>query len=145
MDTSELRKEYLRIVTGSTGLPGFDTSVPLDVSPLPNEYYLVSNVSRTQTTLAKAPESYVTGYRKNENRVFLNVDVNVRLKKGFNSSFSVEKYVDAIIENLSSSLNPQGYYVKETKLVNMVPMNVVTDTNSIQRMVISFEHWVSKK
>ncbi|MDR2274352.1 MAG: hypothetical protein LBF27_25820 [Sphingobacterium sp.] len=145
MDTSELRRSYLEILTPILGIPGFDTSIPIDISPLPNAYFLVSDVTRTPTQYGKGTLANVTAFRESENRVFMNVDICVINGLGFHSSLSVENLIDISIERVTTLLNPNGYYVKETKVVNVVPLHLVTDTQNIQRKVVAFEHWISKK
>lgn len=145
METSEIRKSYLEILEPTLGVQGFDTLIPLDLVPLPNSYFIVSNVSRASTTLAKGSSSKITSYRNSESRVFLNVDVSVLNELGFHSSLSVETMVSRVIEMITNGINPNGYYIKETKVVNVVPLHQVTDTHNINRIVVSFEHWVSKR
>jgi len=145
MDTSELRKSYLEILTPLLGIVGFDTSIPIDYDPLPTEYFLVSDVTRTPTQYGKGNSSTVTAFRQSENRIFMNVDICVINELGFHSSLSVENIIEVVIDAISTSLNPDGYYVKETKVVNTVPLHIVTDTQNIQRKVVSFEHWISKR
>jgi len=145
MDTSELRKSYIELISNAISAPGYDTSIPLDVTPLPTTYFIVSNVSRINTTLAKSFSSDVTAFRNAENKVFLNVDMIVVNDLGYHSSLLVESYIETIIEKITKELNPTGYYVKETKVVNIVPLHMVTESQNIQRMVVSFEHWISKR
>jgi len=145
MDTSELRKSYIELLTSYLGIQGFDTSIPLDHSPLPTTYFLVSNVTRTINQYAKGFSSDVTAFRNTEYRVFLNVDISVVTDLGFHSSYSVEQMIETVIEKITKELNPVGYYVKETKVVNVVPLNLITETHNINRMVVAFEHWISKR
>lgn len=143
MDTSEIRKAYIELISNLIGLPGYDTLVPVDESP--DRYFIVSNVTRTSTAAGKAHSSDNTAYRRTENRVFINVDIVVVTELGVHSSLEVEDLVDSIVESVKRGLRPDGYLVKETLVQNTVPLHLTTESNQIQRMVVSFEHWVQKR
>ena len=144
-DTAEIRKSYINLISNLIGLPGYDTLVPIDEEP--DAYFVVTNVSRVQTARGKTKgtSGMRTGFRMTENRVFLNVDICVTTELGVHSSISVEQFIDPIIDVISEGLNPDGFYIKETKVGSVIPLNLITGTRNIQRMVVPFEHWVSKR
>lgn len=142
-DSAEIRKAYIDLVSNLIGIPGFDTEVPVDENP--SQYFIITNPTVNPTLAGKALSSDNTGYRYTENRVFINLDLIVESDLGTHSSVSVEHLVEHIEDSVKRGLRPNGYLVKETRLVNVVPMHVTTETQHIQRVVLAFEHWVQKR
>ena len=143
MNTSEIRKKYIQLLSGLLGIPGYDTMVPIGESP--TAYFVVSNVARTTTAPGKGQMPDNSGFRRTEDRVFVNVDFNVWTEWGVHSSLEVEQFIDLAVHAITRGLQPDGYHVKETKVTNLVPLHTQTTTHRIQRMVLSFEHWVHEK
>jgi hypothetical protein len=64
---------------------------------------------------------------------------------GYVSNAWVDWASEVYEEAVRRQLIVTGYSVKETTKTNEVPLPVNTPTISIQRKVLTFEHWLAKK
>lgn len=141
----ELRKAHIDLILSTLGITGYDQSIPIDVVPLPNRYALVTSVNNQNTLGAKPYSDDNMAYRHTEIQSFINVDIVDVNDFGFASNAWVD-WASEVYENaVRRQLVVDGYSVKETAKTNEVPLPVTTDTLSIQRIVMTFEHWLAKK
>lgn len=143
MGTSDIRRAYIDLLSNLLQIPGFDTLVPIDKDP--RTFFIISNVDQMETLPAKGLKSDNTAYRETERSVLLNLDITVETDFGVHSSVEAEQLMSTALYSIKRGLRPEGFYVKQTRVLNIAPLHLTTKTRQIQRFVATIEHWVSEK
>jgi hypothetical protein len=141
----DVRKAHIDLILATLGIQGFDESLPLDLQPLPNRYAVVTSVNKQGTLGTKPYATDNMAYRHNEIQYFVNIDLIDVNEMGYVSNAWVDWASEVYEEAVRRQLIVTGYSVKETTKTNEVPLPVNTPTISIQRKVLTFEHWLAKK
>jgi hypothetical protein len=141
----DVRKAHVDLILATLGIQGFDEALPLDLQPLPNRYAVVTSVNKQGTLGTKPYATDNMAYRHNEIQYFVNIDLIDVNEMGYVSNAWVDWASEVYEEAVRRQLVVVGYSVKETTKTNEVPLPVNTPTISIQRKVLTFEHWLAKK
>lgn len=141
----ELRKAHIELVTATLGIAAYDQGIPLDLTQLPKRYAIVTAVNSQPTLGAKPVPADNMAYRQSETQAFIAVDIIDVNDFGFASNQWIEWACETYDDTARRQLVVPGYSVKQTIKSSEVPLPVETPTQSIQRTVITFEHWIAKK
>lgn len=126
-----IRKAYLTALAG-VGVQLYAGKVPVDKT-IPEHYILLSTQTKQRTAVSK------NGWEWNTQ---ITVDIIYRGKKGYSFMDRVDDTEGKVIEAIENGISVEGFAVKSTELVNSQPLNAETDTQSIERRILIYEHWV---
>lgn len=130
-----IRKAYIDAIELATGLTGYDTDIPKDVLALPKQYFIIRGQSKQRTSISKQLWEW-------DCQVTIDlVSVN---DLGYHSSASVDDIEQTVLTIIESGLVIPNFNNKSTRFVDSVPMPVDTLTESIDRKVIIYEHWLNR-
>lgn len=141
----QVRLAYISLIQSVTGLDCYDQSIPIDLQPLPDTYVLITTDNKNETSPGKPSISDLTAFNCTEINYATTVDIVSVSEKGFVSNVVVEDIETAIVNAIKTMLSVPGIMVKNTVLVNSQPLPVETPTSTVQRKVLSFQHWLSWK
>lgn len=127
-----IRKAYLTALAG-VGVPAYAGKVPISVTPIPQQYILLTTQTKQRTAVSK------NGWEWNTQ---ITIDIIYNGKKGFSQMDKVDDTEGKVIEAIENGISVEGFAVKSTELVNSQPLNAETDTQSIERRILIYEHWV---
>lgn len=128
-----IRDAYITALTSATGLPAYDSGVPIDVDPLPTKYFLVGSQTKNRFGVSKCGHEWMCSTQVQA------ISVN---EKGFNSMAVVDDMVQGVI-NAAPTISVSGFTVKMTRFVDDPVSNIETQTNTINRKVVMHEHWLN--
>lgn len=123
----KLPDKYLRksLIDALPEYKTFDVGVPND-EPLPDEYIIVSSITRREDDLAKGCFEW---------DLSVQVDIYSYNIKGFFSSAIVED-MEAYVLDKSKEVVIDGFVNKDCRLVQSRPMNYETPTHTVNRRVL---------
>lgn len=130
MVISKLRKAYIDLFPQYVI---YDTSVPID-EDLPELYITIDSQVKSET------ENFKGGY---DWQVLTMINIWTENEKGFISSAQLEEVEQEFERNM---IVIDGYNLKHRKLVeSRIWTPLETDTKTIGRMTIRFQHWIQWK
>lgn len=130
-----IRKAYIDAIESATGLSVFDTSIPKDVQPLPKQYILITAQSKQRTSISKQLWEWQCQVR---------VDIVSVNDMGYHSSVSVEDIEEIVINTIEAGLTIQNFNNKSTRFLDSTPLPTETTTQSIDRKIVDYEHWLNR-
>ena len=130
-----IRKAYIDAIELATGLSVYDTSIPKDVQPLPKQYILITAQSKQRTSISKQLWEWQCQVR---------VDIVSVNDMGYHSSVSVEDIEEIVISTIEAGLTIQNFNNKSTRFLDSTPLPTETVTESIDRKIVDYEHWLNR-
>ena len=128
-----IREAYITAITSVTGLPAYDSGIPIDVDPLPSKYFLVGSQTKNRFGISKCGHEWMCSTQVQA------ISVN---EKGFNSMAAVDDMVQGVI-NAAPVIVVAGFDLKMTRFVDDPVSNIETLTNTINRKIVMHEHWLN--
>lgn len=116
--------------------PIWEKRVPEDVKPVPNKYYLISTQSKQPTERKKDCFEW---------QCQIVIECISIQELGYASSIPVNNMEAAVITAIEAGIEVEGFDVKSYKFIGSVSLDTETQTNSIYRRVITYEHWLAEK
>lgn len=129
-----LRAAYITALAGQ-GLTAYDKKVPIDQQPPPSTYILVASQTKTTTVRSK------TDFEWNS-RITLNI-ISVN-PVGVSKTSVVDDMEEKCITVIENGILVSGFYVKSTYQISSLNLDIDGKTNSIERRVLLYEHWVAE-
>jgi hypothetical protein len=126
-----IRKAYLAALAGA-GVPVYAKKVPIDKA-IPQKYILLSTQTKQRTAVSK------NGWEWNTQ---ITIDIVFVGVKGVAQTDKVDDVEGAVIEAIENGITVDGFAVKSTDLINSQPLDIETPTQSIERRILIYEHWV---
>lgn len=130
-----IRAAYINALTSATGLPVFDDGIPIPEKDLPNKYYLLGTQTKNSTALSK--HGWEWSCTAEVHCIFVN-------DKGFNSSAEADDMEEAVLSAGASLSVPQFNYIT-TSFIDSVSSNIETQTNTVNRKIVIYRHWLNKE
>ena len=130
-----VRLAYVTALKEATGLPVYDTRIPISVDPVPSKYILLHSQTLQPTATSK------TCY---EWECTIVVDINSVQPQGNTSSVIVDDIQEQVITAVESLTGIPPFQMKSKKLENQYAQDVETDSASIQRRVLTYSHWLNR-
>lgn len=130
-----VREGYLAALTDQ-GLVAYNKTIPVDTIPDPQGYVLIESQSKNTTERSKTEFEWIS-------RITLHiVKVNVR---GYSTTTSVDDMEEKCINAVESGILVNNFYLKSTYLIESMNLDMTDKTNTIERRVLIYEHWLSEK
>lgn len=109
--------------------------LPKDRGVLEN-YILITSQTKNSTERSKCGFEWLCT---------VNFDIYHLNLLGYNSCVEVDEVEAKIISFIENGFTVVGFDLKSHELVNSVDLNLDTDTNSIERRVLTYQFWVMQK
>lgn len=123
------------IAIGSN-VPVYSGLVPKSVNPIPKRYIVLTSQTLQPTAMSK--ECY-------EWNATINLDVNHVNAQGYSSNEELDLIVEQVLNAMQIISIPEFQAPKNRhRLVNMVDLPIETETNSIQRKVLTYSFWLKR-
>ena len=131
-----IRKAWISALKTATGIDVWGKLVPKDVNPTPLKYILISSQSKNRFAVAKDCYEWICT---------INVDVINITPQGFVSTVTVDDIEETILNTVESGISVSGFTVKVVRLAGPpVDMDIDTETEMIERRILSYELWLNK-
>lgn len=129
-----LREGYLTALTAQ-GLTAFNKDIPVDVDPIPSEYVLIQSQSKDTTERSKEDFEWNA-------RIILHI-VSVH-QRGYTATTSVDDMEAKCITAVEAGIVVNGFYLKSTYLIESQDLDMTDKTETIERRVLIYEHWLAE-
>lgn len=127
-----IRKAY-KTAFAPVNLPVYGKIVPVNVKPIPQKYIILGTQTKQRTAISKNGWEWLTQ---------ITVDIVFQGAKGFSETDKLDDIEGQIIDIIENGITIDGFYLKSTNLISSQPLDVETDTQSIERRILIYEHWV---
>lgn len=127
-----IRKAYITALA-PIGIPVYGKKVPISVKPIPPQYIILSTQTKQRTAVSKNGWEWSTQ---------ITVDIVSQGAKGFSGTDKLDDIEGQVVDAIENGITVDGFYVKSTNLLNSQPLDTETDTQSIERRILIYEHWV---
>lgn len=129
-----LREGYL-IALRAQGLTVYNKTIPVDTIPDPQGYVLIESQSKTVTERSK------TSFEWNSRVTLHIVKVNAR---GYSTTTSIDDMEEKCINAVENGILVNNFYVKSTYQIESMNLDMTDKTNTIERRVLLYEHWLAE-
>lgn len=130
-----VRTAYISALELATGLKVWHRVVPKTVSPIPKNYILLDSQTKNETVKAKM--DYF------EWLVTLDVHIFNYNVKGYSDASKVDDIEEIVNRTIRiNGVTIPNFSNKEVEMLDSIPLPLETDTNSIDRTVIKYQHWL---
>jgi len=128
-----IRAAYIARLKSITGLNVWDKLVPKNITQ-PTMYIILDGQAKNETVNAKG--EYFEWLST--------IDVNIyRInEKGYSAGASIDDIEEQVLNAIRFGVPIAGFSNKNTKIIESMTLDAETTTQSIDRRVIKFEHWV---
>lgn len=126
-----IRKAYIEALANA-GVPVYAKKVPIDKN-IPQKYILLSTQTKQRTAISK------NGWEWNTQ---ITVDIVFKGAKGVSQGDKVDDVEGAVIDAIENGITVDGFAVKSTDLISSQPLDSETPTQSIERRILIYEHWI---
>ena len=130
-----VRTAYINALKLATGLQVWHKKVPKTVTVIPKNYILLDSQTKNETVKAK------TDYF--EWLVTLDVHIFNYNLKGYTDTVVVDDIEEKVIKTVKiDGVTIANFSNKNVDILDSIDLDLETDTNSIDRRIIKFEHWL---
>ena len=126
-----LRIAYLNALAG-IGVPVYAKKIPKDVK-IPLNFIILNAQLLKRTEVSKNSWEWLCA---------INVDITYNGVTGFASPVQTEIVEQAVLTAIEGGITVPGFFVKSTVLFNSLSMDAETPTQSIERRIITYQHWL---
>lgn len=127
-----IRKAYIEALANA-GVPVYAKKVPIDKN-IPQKYILLSTQTKQRTATSKDDRwEWLTQ---------ITIDIVFVGAKGISQTDKVDDVEGLVIEAIENGITVEGFAVKSTDLLNSQPLDDETPTQSIERRILIYEHWL---
>lgn len=130
-----IRKAYIDALSLATGLTVYDKGVPKDTDILPDEYIVIRSQTKQRTSISKSLWEWNSQ---------ITIDIISVNELGYYSTLKVDDYEQSAITSIESGLTIANFNNKSTRFIDSVPLDIDTKTNTINRKVLVYEHWLNR-
>lgn len=130
-----IRQAYLQLLT-DLAITAYNKDVPPDVNPLPSDYVLIESQSKTTTERSKTEFEWLC-------RVTLHI-IHIS-DRGYTATTFVDDTEEQCITAIEAGFDVPFFYLKSISLIDSINLDLTDKTNTIERRVLIYEHWVSEK
>lgn len=127
-----LRSAYLSALSG-IGIPGWAKKVPKNITPIPVNYFLVTSQTLNPTERSKDCFEWLCS---------IVIDVIYAGAAGYANPVQTETIEAQIITAIEAGITVEGFDVKSIRFIDSINLDEETDTQSIERRVITYQHWL---
>lgn len=131
-----IRKAYVDALSSATGLNVWNKGIPKDVEVLPDTYIILRSQTKQRTSVSKQLWEWQSQ---------ITIDIVSVNELGYNSTVVVDNIEQTVMNTIESGLTfGGGFNNKSTRFIDSVPLDIDTPTNTINRKVVIYEHWLNK-
>lgn len=130
-----LRKGYLTALTDQ-GLTAYNKDIPVNTDPIPGVYVLIESQSKQTTERSKED------FEWNCKIILHIIKVNQR---GYVTTTEVDDAEEKCINAVENGILVDNFYLKSAYLIESMNLDMIDKTNTIERRVLIYEHWLSEK
>lgn len=128
-----LRAAYITALAAVLNVPGWAKKVPKNANPIPANYFLVH--SQTLNPTERCKESF-------EWLCSIVVDIIYAGPSGYASPVQTETLEAGVFTAVENGIVVPGFDVKSIRFIDSINLDEETPTQSIERRVITYQHWL---
>lgn len=128
-----IRAAYASAISNATGLPVYDSGIPISVDDLPDKYYLIGTQTKNPTAASKYGWEWMCTVELH--CVFVN-------SKGYSSGATVDDMEEPVL-SIGRSLSVPEFRSIQTNFIDSIRLDMETQTNTINRKIVIYEHWLN--
>lgn len=117
-----------------TGKPVWAKKVPKNTT-IPPLYTLITTQIKTRTEVSKDCWEWLCQ---------MTLDIIGVRPAGYSSTVAIDDLEGQIVTIIEAGFNVQGFMVKDIRLIDSRPLDVETDTQSIERRILIYEYWLNR-
>jgi hypothetical protein len=132
-----IRAAYIESLQTATGVKVWHKKIPKNTSPVPSKYIILDSLTKNETVKAKG--EYFEW--------LCTIDVNIyNVKASGYSSAAVVDDLEQVVLNVvrMGNVRVMGFSNKNTAILETQDLSAETTTQSVDRKLIKFEHWLSR-
>lgn len=137
-----IRAAYITALSTATGLNVWHKRVPKNVTPIPGKYIILDSQTKNETVVAK--NSTVENNTYFEWLCNLNINIYNVNPIGFTNTAAIDDIEQIVISVIRSGIAIPNFSNKDTRILGSQDLSVETSTQSIDRLLIQFEHWLNR-
>lgn len=130
-----LQKSYIDAIKIATDLSGWPNRVPIDTKSIPLQYFLIATQTKNRTAISKNNWEWLCT---------IVVDIIYAGGRGFSSPVKNNTVEAQIISAIEGGISVEGFYVKSRELISSIPLNIDTNTQYLERTVLTYQHWLGQ-
>lgn len=136
-----IRIAYIQALQAATGLKVWHRKVPKNISPIPSKYIILDTQSKNETVNAKNNDERETYF---EWLVTLDVNIYNVNQVGYSNADVVDDLEQIVISVIRQGIDIPNFNNKNTNILESQDLSADTTTQSIDRKMIKFEHWLNR-
>lgn len=139
-----IRLAYITALESATGVKVWHKKVPKNVTA-PTKYIILDSLTKNETERSKPDGS---GNSQTRFEWLCTIDVNIYNvnQAGYTSSAVVDDLEQIVLNVVRGGIvSVQGFHNKDTRILESLDLSVETSTQSIDRKLVKFEHWLNEK
>lgn len=135
-----VRIGYIEALQAATGLKVWHRRIPKNVT-VPAKYIILDAQSKNETVNAKNHDVRGTYF---EWLVTLDVNIYNVNQLGYSNAEAVDDIEQIVISVIRQGINIPNFTNKNTEIIESQDLSADTTTQSIDRKIIKFEHWLNR-
>lgn len=140
-----LRAAYVSKIKAALGtIPVWAKKLPKD-KPNADQYVLIMSQTKRRTEEYKSLGEEPLVANKFEWLCTINIDINNINQAGFAKPMNNDNVEETIINAIQSGITVPGFSVKSYDFIDSNDLDVETATQSIERRVITYQHWLCQE
>lgn len=137
--------KFAGITSGGKTVPTYSQRVPNNINPVPSVYILIHSQSKNETGPGKPGDTEIMQSNRKEWTANITVDIVSNQPKGHSNMAIVEDIEQEVLNRIYNGLYPANFLVKDTKMVSATELNGENATQSVDRKVLIFTHWINER
>lgn len=139
-----IRAAYITALQSATGLKVWHKKVPKNTTPVPSKYIILDSQTKNETSRSKPSGS---GNSQTQFEWLCTLDVNIYNinQAGFSNAAVVDDIEELVLSVVRGGIvSVPGFVVKDTRILESMDLSAETATQSVDRKLVKFEHWLSE-
>lgn len=128
-----IRKAYI-LALADIGVPVWSKKVPKTIKPKPIKYVLISSQSKNETVRDKCGFEWLCT---------ITLDITSIKNLGDSDVSILDDIEEKILSRIDEDIQVEGFIVKSAEIVESTDVEFETASQSIERRVIIYEHWLN--
>lgn len=128
-----IRAAYVTALRSATGLNVWGKRIPKS-TPIPQKYIIIGTQTKQRFAVSKQCWEWICQ---------VVVDINYVNPQGFSDTAELDAMEEMVL-NTIQNIKITGFNVKFTRLLSQTQLDAETPTQSIERSILMYEHWLNK-
>lgn len=128
-----IRAAYVQALRSATGLNVWGKRVPKSVQ-IPQKYIIIGTQTKQRFAVSKQCWEWICQ---------VVVDINYVNPQGFSDTAELDAMEEMVL-NAIENIEITGFNVKFTRFLGQTPLDAEMPTQSIERSILMYEHWLNK-